>query len=398
MSVIKVQVKNRVAINVTPDIEIVCKNDGYEVEFEFDEIWEASNIKTALFITPNGTMAIPFNGIKCAIPAIENTELLGIGVKSNDVAGLHTSNTAYVKCLLSADDEGNLEIEPPEQSVYDRIISMLNEYIEMGAMTREEVADIIKEETSELQPKLDETLQTNDKTIVGAINEVNEKAEQGGGAKNIVFDGEYNEQTNKAATVQTVTNKIAEVIANAPEAYDTLEEIARWISEHPGSIAELNAKIQTNTEEIAKRAKIADMDLLVRSGIINNQYSLDNYQKQNACAWLGAVRKISSMGEGILLYAEQDGNTTTIPLNPTSSAPNSIVCRDEYGDIQSKRFFRTETGYFEENEAITLGFFENQRLLIDKRIEDYVDLVLGDIDNALDGIIDIQDALIWRVE
>lgn len=74
----------------------------------------------------------------------------------------------------------------------------------------------------------------------------------------VAFDGGYDKNTNKAATVKTVTDKIAEVIADAPEGYDTLEEIARWITEHPNSVAEINARIAANTESIQERVKYDD--------------------------------------------------------------------------------------------------------------------------------------------
>ncbi len=67
----------------------------------------------------------------------------------------------------------------------------------------------------------------------------------------LVFDGEYDAETNKAATVQTVIDKLAEVVASAPEDLNTLEEIAAWIAEHPESVAEINALIQANTAKIA---------------------------------------------------------------------------------------------------------------------------------------------------
>jgi hypothetical protein len=68
------------------------------------------------------------------------------------------------------------------------------------------------------------------------------------------FDGEYDKDSNKVATVATVTktisDKLSEVVANAPESFDTLKEIADWIEEHPESVAELNAQIQANKQAI----------------------------------------------------------------------------------------------------------------------------------------------------
>ena len=69
---------------------------------------------------------------------------------------------------------------------------------------------------------------------------------------NVEFDGVYNKTTNKAATVKTVTDKIAEVVADAPESYNTLAEIAAWIEAHPESVAEINQRISENAGNIAK--------------------------------------------------------------------------------------------------------------------------------------------------
>lgn len=65
------------------------------------------------------------------------------------------------------------------------------------------------------------------------------------------FDGTYNANTNKVATVKTVLDKIAEVVASAPDDLNTLEEIASWIAKHPDSVAAINAAIQANTDAIA---------------------------------------------------------------------------------------------------------------------------------------------------
>lgn len=64
------------------------------------------------------------------------------------------------------------------------------------------------------------------------------------------FDGTYNKDTNKVATVQTVTDKVAEVVASAPEDFDTLKEMSDWISSHSTSAAQMNSKITTNGNRI----------------------------------------------------------------------------------------------------------------------------------------------------
>ena len=67
---------------------------------------------------------------------------------------------------------------------------------------------------------------------------------------NLSFDGEYNAETNKAATVQTVINKIAEIVAGAPEDFNTLRELSDWLTSHEGSAAQMNSAIKQNAEDI----------------------------------------------------------------------------------------------------------------------------------------------------
>lgn len=57
-------------------------------------------------------------------------------------------------------------------------------------------------------------------------------------------------------SVRTITaEEVAKVVANAPEDYNTLAEIAAWIEAHPESVASLNASISANTTAIENEAK-----------------------------------------------------------------------------------------------------------------------------------------------
>lgn len=68
----------------------------------------------------------------------------------------------------------------------------------------------------------------------------------------IVFDGEYNAESNKAATVETVIRKVAEIVANAPEDFNTLKELSDWLITHGAEAAEMNSAIKANTDDIAE--------------------------------------------------------------------------------------------------------------------------------------------------
>lgn len=179
MPTIRVQVRGKVATNLTPEEKLVCGNEDYEVEFDFDESWAGVNFKTGLFICNGDLIAQPFDGKICAVPRIENTTLLAVGVKSSD-GRLFTTTPAFVDCLKSASDLATNKIPAPTKDVYDEIIALINKYIGQGGggsggTDEERVREIVAEETADLQAKSDENLQTESKEIVGAINELEGK-------------------------------------------------------------------------------------------------------------------------------------------------------------------------------------------------------------------------------
>ena len=64
-----------------------------------------------------------------------------------------------------------------------------------------------------------------------------------------------NAQTEGSVSKQ-VADAVAKIVAEAPEAYDTLQEIATWISTHEGSPSAMNQSIQTNKTDIANLVKL----------------------------------------------------------------------------------------------------------------------------------------------
>ncbi len=64
-----------------------------------------------------------------------------------------------------------------------------------------------------------------------------------------------NAQTEGSVAKQ-VAEAVAKIIADAPEAYDTLKEIATWISTHENDASAMNKTIQTNKTDIANLVKL----------------------------------------------------------------------------------------------------------------------------------------------
>jgi hypothetical protein len=54
----------------------------------------------------------------------------------------------------------------------------------------------------------------------------------------------------KTETDNKITEKVSEIVAGAPEDFDTLKEMSDWLTEHEDSAASMNSAIQKNAEDI----------------------------------------------------------------------------------------------------------------------------------------------------
>lgn len=58
--------------------------------------------------------------------------------------------------------------------------------------------------------------------------------------------------TGDGSVKKAVADAVAKIVAEAPEAYDTLKEISDWISTHTSDAATMNSQINTNKDDITK--------------------------------------------------------------------------------------------------------------------------------------------------
>ena len=124
MPTIKVQVRGKVAENLTREVKIVCRNSDYEVEFDFDEAWDAHELRTGLFVYNGVPVPVPFTGNICKVPPLFNTNLCAIGVMAG---GLVTTKPAYADCEKSVADLAVEGVEPPTEDVYTQLVQMIED-------------------------------------------------------------------------------------------------------------------------------------------------------------------------------------------------------------------------------------------------------------------------------
>lgn len=78
-----------------------------------------------------------------------------------------------------------------------------------------------------------------------------------------VLDG-----SGEGSIQQKITFAIAQIIADAPQDFDTLKEIADWISSHEDSAAAMNSAIHANTTAIAGK-----VDKVTGKGLSTEDYT-----------------------------------------------------------------------------------------------------------------------------
>lgn len=297
MPTIKVRVSGKIAENLTPEVKIVCGNEDYQVEFDFDEPWQGTNFKTGLFIYNGKLVAQPFDGAVCPMPIIENTTLLAIGVKTSD-GELYTTTPAYADCLKSASDLATNKIPAPSKDVYDEIIALLNKYISgVGSI-----------DLSDYQKKVDDGLETTDKTVVGAINEVKVLAEAAkmvfGETEGTAYEG--NKGKANADNIVKLKNELA---------------IVNVALEQSGLVKKYKQPIEQEYNErvTADGANVLDGSKAVLKKVVGSTVRCENLTP------FPYVEK-STTKNGITFTVNNDGSIT---LNGTATALATFILADK---------------------------------------------------------------------
>jgi len=71
--------------------------------------------------------------------------------------------------------------------------------------------------------------------------------------QNKVITEQFSHYYTTTETDEKITEKVSEIVAGAPEDFNTLKEMSDWLTEHEDSAATMNSAIQKNAEDIAKK-------------------------------------------------------------------------------------------------------------------------------------------------
>lgn len=142
MNIINVTVRGKIA-RAEGRVRVVCGNSDYAVRFDFDAEWEAYDLKTARFVTEDGSYTdVQFEGDTCTIPILRNTRTLLVGVFAGN---LRTTTAALIHAVPCITDPDGTPADPAPD-VYAQLMEMFDKIEAPAAVlyTAQELTDAQK--------------------------------------------------------------------------------------------------------------------------------------------------------------------------------------------------------------------------------------------------------------
>lgn len=120
----------------------------------------------------------------------------------------------------------------------------------------------------------------------------------------------------KAETDTKITEKVSEIVAGAPEDFNTLKEMSDWLEAHEDSAATMNSAIQKNktdislaNAEIAKKVDKVSGKSLIADSEIERLANVDNYDDTSVNAQIADIYNNRIGGKN--LFKASDGKATS---------------------------------------------------------------------------------------
>lgn len=195
--------------------------------------------------------------------------------------------------------------------------------------TAQAAADAAQSDVDSLEAKVGTV--PADKTVVGMIAEAQAaatyddtqiKADIKANADAIgVLNG-----TGDGSVSKQVADAVASIVADAPEAYDTLKEISDWISSHASDAAAMNSQINTNKTNIADlTALVGALPETATSGTV-----VGYIDEAIAALKIGDYAKAADLSAAVDRIGTAEGKITTLEgqvatINGDASTAGSIA-------------------------------------------------------------------------
>ena len=132
--------------------------------------------------------------------------------------------------------------------------------------------------------------------------------------------------TGEGSVSKQVADAVAQIVADAPEAYDTLKEISDWISSHASDASAMNSQINTNKTDIANlTALVGTLPETATSDTV-----VGYIDEAIAALKIGEYAKATDLAAAVARIGTAEGKITTLEgqvatINGDASTDGSIA-------------------------------------------------------------------------
>lgn len=174
--------------------------------------------------------------------------------------------------------------------------------------------------------------------------------------------------TGEGSIKKSISDKIAEVVSDAPEAFDTLKEIADWINTHEDSAAAMNTAIQTNAANIAQEISDRQSDTVTLQANIGTektarenadstlQATIDAEASARESADTTLQSNIDALSEKLdeEKVARENGDTETLAnLTEVFSEQVAGIANEKVDDVINERMRTYDTAIANAKKSVT---------------------------------------------
>lgn len=125
----------------------------------------------------------------------------------------------------------------------------------------------------------------------------------------------------KTETNTAISDKVAEIVANAPEDFDTLKEMSDWIDSHEDSASAMNTAIKQNTSDIANLKATAETTA-TEIASIKSDVAINRTTLGTECKNLLPYKFVNGVAGGVVINVDDDGIVTLQGTTTTSLTYN----------------------------------------------------------------------------
>lgn len=282
----------RIMVSADSFIDVSC-NDGKTLTFvKADGSSMSASIAVDNSLLANSTNAVQNKVVKAKIDEVltlisNNTTAINTRVDSTNT-DLATEKTKIAKALADI-----LVLQTDVSDLKEKDKELKQNYSNLDKKVTQNQTDIqINKDAILALQQADTKLNAKDtaleKTITQVRGEVETEVQRAKDAESalssrITANGQLLAQhtsaldtiqgTGEGSISQIAASKVAEIVDNAPEDFDTLRELAAWLNAHGSTAAEMQATISTNTQNISKNASAIDSEeerALTAEGALEN--------------------------------------------------------------------------------------------------------------------------------